>query len=209
MTSETIKSSVSVLPFDLSMLDRVCSTFSARSSSRGEFGSDFKSHLDFGSSHNLLGKSVEALLVLLVQDTGVVSQSEELLDHAHNHSLVTLGVGSAVGSASLGDSLTIGTVDGFLGELGREVSVQFVKGLLLLGVELFHVEVHLVVDVNVVHAVLAGSEAGLRVINLVVDVTVLVVAVPEGVCVIMSLTGVHGAEKVEFFVLVGLIDTLE
>ena len=38
---------------------------------------------------------------------------------------------------------------------------------------------------------------------------VLVVAVPEGGCVIMSLTGVHGAEKVEFFVLVVLIDTLE
>jgi hypothetical protein len=191
------------------MFDRVCSTLSTRSSSRGEFGGDFRSHLDFGNSHNLLGKSVEALLVLFVQDTGVVSQSKEFLDHTHNHSFVTLGVGSAVGSASLGGSLTIGTVDGFLGELGREVGVQFVEGLLLLGVEFDHIEVHLVVDVDVVHAVLAGGEADLRVINFVVDVTVLVVAVPEGGCVIMSLTGVHGAEKVEFFVLVGLIGTLE
>lgn len=191
------------------MFDRVCSTLSARSSSRGKFGGDFRSHLDFGSSHNLLGKSVEALLVLFVQDTGVVSQSVKFLYDAHNHSLVTFDVVSAVDSASLGGSLTMYTVDSFPGELGREVGVQFVKGLLLLRVELGHIEIHLVVDVDVVHAILAGSEAGLRVINLVVDVTVLVVAVPEGGCIIVRLTGVHGAEKVEFFVLVGLVGTLE
>lgn len=82
--------------------------------------------------------------------------------------------------------------------------MQLVIGLLLLGIEVVHVSIHLVVGGDVVDAVLTSDETGVRVIDLVVVVAASVVALPEGSVIEVRLTGVHGAEDVQFGILVGL-----
>jgi hypothetical protein len=98
-------------------------------------------------------------------------------------------------------------VDGLLGELGRVVGVQLVKGLLLFVVEVIQAGVLLVVvgGGGTLDAVLAGNHASLSVVDLEVLVTVLVVAIPEGSVVKVGLNAVHGAEKVQIVVLVALV----
>lgn len=114
-------------------------------------------------------------------------------------------VGLAVSGTSLGSLLAVSTVDNFLGELGRVVGEQLVKGLLLLGFEVGQVVIHLVVGVDVVHALLARDVAGLNVLDLVVDIAVSVVAIPVSSGVEVGLDSVQSAEKVQLSVLVGLI----
>lgn len=178
------------------------------SSTVSKLSSDLWSLSDFGNSHDFLGESVETLLVLAIKDPTVVSQSDELLNDANNHLLMALDVvGLTTGGTLLGSLLTISTVDGLLGELGRVVGVQLVKGLLLFVVEVIQAGVLLVVvgDGGTVDAVLAGNHASLSVVDLEVLVTVLVVAIPEGSVVKVGLNAVHGAEKVQIVVLVALV----
>jgi hypothetical protein len=180
----------------------------ASSSAVSKLSVDFRSHSDFSSRHDLLGESVEALLVSVVENTTVIPQSDELINDTHNHLLVALGVvGLTVSSTFAGGLLTIGAVDGLLGELGRVVGVQLVKGLLLLFVKVFQVGVHLVVVLvgGAVDAVLAGNHASLSVVDLEVLVTILVVTIPEGGVVEVGLNAIHGAEEVQIVVLVGLM----
>jgi hypothetical protein len=180
------------------------------SSAVGKLSGDLWSLSDFSSSHDLLCESIETLLVLVIEDTTVVSQRDELLNNAHNHLLMAFGVvGLTTGSTSLGSLLTISAVDSLLGELGRVVGVQLVKGLLLLVVEVFQTVVHLVVvgGSGTVDAVLAGNHASLSVVDLEVLVTILVVAIPEGSAVKVGLNAIHGAEEVQISVLVALAES--
>jgi hypothetical protein len=184
------------------------STLNAVSSTVSKLSSDLWSFSDFGNSHDFLGESVETLLVLAIKDPTVVSQSDELLNDTNNHLLMALDiVGLTTGGTLLGSLLTISTVDGLLGELGRVVGVQLVKGLLLFVVEVIQAGVLLVVvgGGGTLDAVLAGNHASLSVVDLEVLVTVLVVAIPEGSVVKVGLNAVHGAEKVQIVVLVALV----
>jgi hypothetical protein len=186
--------------------DSPYSTLNAASSTVSKLSSDLWSFSDFGNSHDFLGESVETLLVLVIKDTTVVSQSDQLLNNANNYLLLALDVvGLTIGSTSLGGLLTISAVDSLLGVLGRVVGVQFVKGLLLLFVEVIRAGVHLVVVGDTVDAVLAGKHASLSVVDLEVLVTVLVVTIPEGSVVKVGLNAVHSAEEVEFVGLVALV----
>jgi hypothetical protein len=180
----------------------------AMSNTVGKLSVDLGGLSDFSNSHDLLGESVEALLVSVVENTTVISQSNELINDTHNHLLVALGVvGLTVSSTFAGGLLTIGAVDSLLGELGRVVSVKLVKRLLLLFVKDFQVGVHLVVVLvgGAVYAVLAGNHASLGVVDLEVLVTILVVAIPEGSVVKVRLNAVHGAKEVQIVILVGLV----
>jgi hypothetical protein len=198
--------SESALLSDAWISDSPSSTLNAASSTVSKLSSDLWSFSDFSSSHDFLGESVETLLVPIIEDATVVSQSDQLLNNAHNHLFLALDVvGLTIGSTSLGGLLTISAVDSLLGVLGRVVGVQFVKGLLLLFVEVIRAGVHLVVVGDTVDAVLAGNHASLSVIDLEVLVTVLVVTIPEGSVVKVGLNAVHSAEEVKFVGLVALV----